>query len=98
MPVSTSHSANGKTCRLEQRAGFEQRQPDNARMAPGNPCDQPLGAALNGISPGFAVPLAARNVGIDFGGGERLEADDRFGDAFTQGAEGPTKAIADSTL
>src|SRR5690606_30003623 len=75
MPSSTHHSANGESRALEQRARFEQRQADDARVAARNPCNQPLGAALDRVSAGLAVPFATGEVGANFLLGEALEAD-----------------------
>ena len=47
-------------------------------MAPCNPRDQALGAALDGVGAGLAVPFAAGQIGTDFLAGEALEADLRL--------------------
>src|SRR3546814_4601435 len=44
--MGVGKSANGKARSLEQRACFEQRKTDNARMAACDPRDQPFGRAL----------------------------------------------------
>ena len=51
-------------------------------MAPRNPRNQSLGAALDGIAARLAVPFTARDVGVDLGAGERFEADDGFREAL----------------
>src|SRR5690606_20335297 len=84
IPSSTSQSANGKARALEQRARLEQRQPDDARMAARNPRDQSLGAALDRIAAGLAVPFAAGEVGADFLSGQALEAHDRLAQPLAQ--------------
>ena len=57
-------------------------------MAAGNRDDQALGAALDGIAAGLALPFAAGDIGFDLGMAELLEAHDRLAQAFAQGAVG----------
>jgi len=55
-------------------------------MAAGDGGDQAFRAALDGVTTGLAVPLAPRDVIVDFGAGERLEAHDRVRQSLSHGA------------
>src|SRR3546814_11843878 len=62
-------------CSSDLCAGFEQRQPDHARMTAREKADERLGAALDRIAARLAEPFTARDVTGDLGIGKAFERD-----------------------
>src|SRR3546814_16615042 len=70
IPASISHSAKRHAGRAQQRAGFEDRQADDVRMAARQETHEDFGAALDRITARLAHPLAALDIPVDLGIGE----------------------------
>src|SRR3546814_1922911 len=73
-------------CSSDLCAGFEQRQPDHARMTAREKADERLGAALDRIAARLAEPFTARDVTGDLGIGEAFERDYGIDQSGARGA------------
>ena len=67
---------------------LEQRQADDVAVGAGEEGDEARGAALDGIAAGLAAPFAAREVGVDLGRAQPLEAHDGLDQARAHRAVG----------
>src|SRR3546814_5753079 len=94
IPASISHSAKRHAGGAQQRAGFEDGQADDVRMAARQKAHEHLRAALDRIAASLAHPLAAPDIPVDLGIGEPLERDDGIGDPHARASVGANDANA----